>query len=168
MLHNLVTQPAQKKLCVVKGYWHALAVFSHTLDHTKKLNLEQKYTLLNEKYLFLSFQCFFRGQRLCGHGVLCGQPVYHHHPLLVILLEPETSSMLVALAWREIASFSFSFLVTIFKIKSGSPCLKSSIIVFISLKIEKMLLIWFPSVSSFVSMAIFALNIVNISWYNSL
>ena len=46
---------------------------TNTLDHTKKLNFEQKYVLLNEKYLFLSFQCFFRGQRSCGHGVLCGQ-----------------------------------------------------------------------------------------------
>ena len=46
-----------------------VSMTTNTLYHTKKLNLEQKYLLLNKKNLFQSFQCFIRGQRSCGHGV---------------------------------------------------------------------------------------------------
>ena len=77
-----------KKWCVVKGYQHALAIFSLTqkkvpmttniLDHTKKLNLEQKYVLLNEKYLFSVFSDFLgvKGWVVMRSSVV--NLVYHH------------------------------------------------------------------------------------------
>ena len=87
-----VVQPSYptnvKKLCVVKGYWHALAVFSLTQKKylwpqtpltTQKNSILSKSTFCSTKSTFFWVFSVFLGVKGCvvmGSSVV--NPVYHH------------------------------------------------------------------------------------------